>query len=381
MKINILQGAFLPVPPVRGGAIESAWQLLAEEFVKFGHVVDYYSRRCDGLKGDEYLNGVHHIRLKSTDAVKSPFFLKTLELPYVLRAKKLMQKADILVTHAFWAPILFHPYKYGKLYVHVGRYPKGQLNLYEKANRLQTPSQAIAEVSRNQTTSQSHKIKALPYPLPWDVISKLEYHHKKNIILYAGRIHPEKGILELIEAWKNIHESLAHNYELRLIGPWKEKEGGAGKSFRDRIELEIGHIRNKIKILDPIFDRKKLKSQIIESKFFIYPSKAERGETFGLSVLEAMSCGTVPIVSSLACFKDFLEFPEHAYCIKPIEGKTFSKDIAKSISQALSDDSSEIEIKSKACWHKAKQYEIAEVAKLYINDFQSLLLETDSAVI
>ena len=92
MKINILQGAFLPVPPIRGGAIESAWQLLAEEFVKFGHVVDYYSRRCDDLKCDEFLNGVHHIRLKSTDAVKSPFFLKALELPYVLRAKKVMQK-------------------------------------------------------------------------------------------------------------------------------------------------------------------------------------------------------------------------------------------------------------------------------------------------
>ena len=120
---------------------------------------------------------------------------------------------------------------------------------------------------------------------------------------------------------------------------------------------------------------------MIESKFFIYPSKAERGETFGLSVLEAMSCGTVPIVSSLACFKDFLEFAVHAYCIKPTEGKTFSQNIEKSISQALSEDSSEIEIKSKACWHKAKQYEIAEVAKLYINDFQSLLLETASAVI
>ena len=119
-----------------------------------------------------------------------------------------------------------------------------------------------------------------------------------------------------------------------------ERKRKAGKSFRDRIEQEIGHSRNKIKIFEPIFDRKKLKSKIIDSKFFIYPSKAERGETFGLSVLEAMSCGTVPIVSNLACFKDFLEFPKHAYCINPIEGKTFSKDIEKSISQALSDDSS-----------------------------------------
>jgi hypothetical protein len=33
MNISILQGAFLPVPPKRGGAIEKSWQALAEAFV------------------------------------------------------------------------------------------------------------------------------------------------------------------------------------------------------------------------------------------------------------------------------------------------------------------------------------------------------------
>ena len=33
---------------------------------------------------------------------------------------------------------------------------------------------------------------------------------------------------------------------------------------------------------------------------------AERGETFGLAPLEAMACGAVPIVSDLACFRDFI---------------------------------------------------------------------------
>ena len=84
--------------------------------------------------------------------VKSPFFLVP-ELPYVLRAKKVMQKR-YLGDPCFWAPILFHPYKYGKLYVHVGRYPKGQL-IYTKANRLQTPSQVIAEICRNQTNTKA----------------------------------------------------------------------------------------------------------------------------------------------------------------------------------------------------------------------------------
>ena len=99
-----------------------------------------------------------------------------------------------MVTHAFWAPIFFHSYKYGKLYVHVGRYPKGQLNLYEKANRLQPPSQAIAEVCINQTTSQRHKIKALPYPLPWDVTNKPEFHRKKHYSLRRTHTSRERNI-------------------------------------------------------------------------------------------------------------------------------------------------------------------------------------------
>ena len=33
MKITIVLGAFLPVPPVMGGAIEKSWFTLAQEFV------------------------------------------------------------------------------------------------------------------------------------------------------------------------------------------------------------------------------------------------------------------------------------------------------------------------------------------------------------
>ena len=43
-----------------------------------------------------------------------------------------------------------------------------------------------------------------------------------------------------------------------------------------------------------------------KAQLFIYPSQAKYGETFGLAVLEAMSCGCVPIVSSLPCFQDFI---------------------------------------------------------------------------
>ena len=49
MKITILQGAFLPVPPLRG-AIEKAWQALGEAFVRAGHEVTHISRLCDNYQ-------------------------------------------------------------------------------------------------------------------------------------------------------------------------------------------------------------------------------------------------------------------------------------------------------------------------------------------
>ena len=120
MKINILQGAFLPVPPIKGGAIEAAWFLLGQEFAKQGHKVTHISTTDPDLRITETLNEVEYKRVRGANAVKNPYLLKVLELPYVLRARKLMDEADILVTHAFWAPLLFPKYKFGKQYVHVG---------------------------------------------------------------------------------------------------------------------------------------------------------------------------------------------------------------------------------------------------------------------
>jgi hypothetical protein len=50
VKINILQGAFLPVPPIKGGAIEAVWFLLGQEFAKHGHEVTHISCTHKGLK-------------------------------------------------------------------------------------------------------------------------------------------------------------------------------------------------------------------------------------------------------------------------------------------------------------------------------------------
>ena len=214
MKINILQGAFFPVPALRGSAIEKAWDALGQSFAKAGHQVTHISRKCDGLVGEEKIGNVLHKRIKGYDSVNNIHLLKFKELFYVLRAKRILSAADILITHAFWAPLLMPKKKFGRIYVHVGRYPKGQLKYYTKAGCFQVPTNLIAKAVKDEISDQRKLISVLPYPLKWDVSTKENYLERDLKILYLGRIHPEKGISELIKAFKNIPQNIRKKLEI-----------------------------------------------------------------------------------------------------------------------------------------------------------------------
>ena len=372
MKINILQGAFLPVPPIKGGAIESVWFLLGQEFAKHGHEVTHISCLHEGLKNTETIAGVNHLRIRGSRAVKNPGFLKVLELPYVLRARKVMPPADILVTHAFWAPLVLPREAFGKQYVHVGRYPKGQLMLYKKASRLQVPSNAIKDICREQAPSLASKIKTLPYPLPWPIPAKVGFEEKEKTVLYAGRIHPEKGVLSLCEAWNRLPKKIAAGWNLRLVGPWREGEGGGGNSFKEKLVQTIKQGSNQIELSEPIFDRSKLKEVMMRASYFVYPSMAKRGETFGLSVLEAMSCGCVPVVSSLGCFKDFINHEVEGFIFKKTAGDKMC-GLANTLTHVLQLNESEFTEFSRAAWARSQDYSLEKVALGYLNDFNEIL--------
>ena len=65
MRVTIVQGPFLPVPPLSGGAVEKIWFALGKEFVRLGHTVTQISRHFPGLANVETIEGVRHIRVGS----------------------------------------------------------------------------------------------------------------------------------------------------------------------------------------------------------------------------------------------------------------------------------------------------------------------------
>lgn len=369
MRINILQGAFLPVPAIRGGAIEKAWDKLGREFVKLGHEVTHVSRLCDDLPQEETCFGVRHLRVPGANAVKNQWLLKALELPYVLRAQKVLPRADVLVTHAFWAPILLPSKRLGNMYVHVGRYPKGQMKLYRRAMRLQAPSSSVRDAILREVPKNLDRITCQPYPLPWEQLSYKPYKDRPQKVLFLGRIHPEKGVLELVRAWSKLSTRLKENWNLKIKGPWQEREGGAGTSYLHQVEQAIKDAGAKIDLEEPSFDQNELIEELQSARIFAYPSLAEKGETFGLAVLEAMSCGCVPLVSNLKCFADFVENERNSVVFEHHEKDRFT--LEKALEWSLKNQEHMATL-SKSAYDQASQFSCLDVAKGYLKDFEDM---------
>lgn len=301
MNICIIQGAFLPVPPLLGGAVEKMWFELAKQFAKRGHQITYISRQFDTLLNDEFVDGIQHIRVEGYPTPRNGVYLKLLDFLYTRRAiRRVTEDVDIVVTNTFWAPIWLPKHLQRKAYVDVERVPKGQMRLYRRAGRLRANSTPVANAILKELRGESaNRVRMIPNPLPF-ATPTLGLQKRHPSILYCGRVHPEKGLDLLVQAVNSIDGCPP----VRVVGPWEISQGGGGAQYLD--QLRALDYSNRITFVDPIFDSEKLSQEYAMSSLFVYPSVAEKGETFGLAPLEAMAWGCVPIVSSLDCFRDFI---------------------------------------------------------------------------
>ena len=94
MRITIVQGAFLPVPPLMGGAVEKVWFDLGKEFARCGHRVTHISRCYGEFSKHETIVGVRYIRIPGFDTPRSLIILKLLDLIYSWRVLRILPKAD-----------------------------------------------------------------------------------------------------------------------------------------------------------------------------------------------------------------------------------------------------------------------------------------------
>jgi len=372
MKITIAQGAFFPVPPLMGGAVEKIWFALGAEFARRGHEVVHISRRCGELPHEETVNGVRHLRVPGADAPQSLLALKGLDLLYSLRVLPVLPEADILVTHTFFLPILARRKRWGKLYVHAARYPKGQMRFYGHAARIQTVSGPIRKAIVREVPHLASKVISIPNPLPGEVASVPPQPRPAGAekrLLYVGRVHPEKGIGLLLDAFALLPASLRAGWKLVVVGPAEARYGGGGGDYLAELKKRAGSL--PVEWTGPVFDPERLHAHYREASLFVYPSLAEKGETFGLAPLEAMAQGCPALVSALDCFGDFIE--------NGVNGWVFDHRAAapaQTLASRLGELMEPPELLAQAApraWATAERFSLERVAGMYLDDFQTLL--------
>lgn len=391
MNITIVQGAFLPVPPVAGGAVEKLWFDLGREFARRGLEVTHVSRAWPSLPDEGPIDGVMHRRLNGFDFPRSRVLAKLMDAVYSLRCLGTlwsMPRCDIVVTNTFFLPLLLGllpQRRRGAIYVSVHRYPQGQMALYRRAARLQCVSTAIADAVRAQSPAVTELVKVVPNYVP----SRLDerevaatWNERRREVLFVGRVHPEKGIQLLIDAFAAIAPAARSGWSLRIVGPHEVAAGGGGATFKEGLEAKARSLNLPVEWSGPIYDRDQLNDAYRRARVFVYPSTAARGEAFPLAPLEAMACGCPAITSDLACFSDYVEPGVNAdmFTLGPdTDSEAERAPRLSAVLQGLMADDARQHRYSQAGLQTAQHFTLARVADAFIADF-GLLCATPANV-
>lgn len=374
MNITIVQGAFLPVPPVAGGAVEKLWFDLGREFARRGLAVTHIARLWPGQPKHSDADGVAYRRVGGFDYPRSRWLAKAMDLAYSLRCFGEVKRSDVIVTNTFFLPLLLSLFaRRGAVYVSVHRYPQGQMRLYKKVDRLQCVSTSIADAVREQAPSVGALVKVVPNYVSTRLTAAEVtegWGARRNEVLFVGRVHPEKGIDLLLRAFANIAPEQRAGWSLRIVGPHETAAGGGGRAFLASLKEDALAHGLEVDWAGPIYDREALNAAYRQSRVFVYPSVAARGEAFPLAPLEAMAQGCPVITSDLSCFRDYIEPGRNAASFE-LAGSDPSSALGHAIEQLMNDDALQ-RAYSFSGLETSQAFTLTRIADLFVDDFSSL---------
>ncbi len=383
MRITIVMGFFLPVPPLAGGATEKTWHLLSQEFAARGHEVTVVSRRWPGLPDSEVSRGVRHLRLPGHSHTAGLGRNLWLDLCWSLRAGRALPPADITIANCLALPawLGWRPGRTGRLVLLPGRMPKGQFRVYRRVDRVLAVSSAVREAVLAENPALAPRIRVVGYPIDWSGLSgspRAAGDGAPVTIGFVGRVHREKG-LELLAAAVTRLSGQADlpPWRLLLCGPTEVCQGGSGPEFAAGLDRQLGAVlpAERYQRLAPEFSAEGLAAIYRQIDIFCYPSLAARGETFGVAVAEAMAAGAVPVVSALRNFSDFVQ--------AGVNGIVFdhsAPDAAARLAGALADlirDRARRERLAGAAQVGVRGFDYPRMADRLLEDFSTLLPPSD----
>ena len=375
MRITIVGGFFLPMPPVSGGATEKSWSNLAREFAAQGHAVTVVSRRWAGLADDETVDGVRYLRLPGFNHRTALWQNLVLDFLWSWRAFFRLPSADIIVVNAVALPVWLGRLKpaTGRVVIMTGRMPKGQYRHYRHIARVLAASSYVQERVVTENPGLAPVSQVWGYPIDWRRLKPSSTGTRELVVGYVGRLHEEKGLGLFAEALALLSEK--HDlppWRVLLCGPSDVARGGSGAAFREQLEQRIAQAlpTDRFQFIEPQFDERALAGVYQRIAIFCYPSLAARGETFGVAVAEAMAAGAVPVVTNLACFTDFVRDGANGLVFDHTAPDAAAR-LAEALAQLLRDADQRNQL-AEAARAAVRRYDYGDYAAALLADFTQL---------
>ncbi|MBN19429.1 MAG: hypothetical protein CL758_08160 [Chloroflexi bacterium] len=208
---------------------------------------------------------------------------------------------------------------------HQQRY-KVEKNTMNKVDSIIVSTQSELDDIVDLYNIPDKKIQVIPPGVDLELfkpLNKIESKKKlglnnRNIILYVGRIDPIKGLYTLLDSVFNINTK--YDPKLILIG------GDLNKS-QDLIELKnYTFKKGKSDVVDfvGLIDQSDLPIYYNAAEVFLLTSFYE---SFGLSVLESLACGTPAIVSNVGGLSELIDNGTNGYLVSENNARSFTNHI------------------------------------------------------
>ena len=304
-------------PYAKGGA-ERRYAEIAKRLAK-KHEVTVYSLHMLGVEKEEVWNNVTIRRVGiKFNPNKRPRYLIASYLPAFI--KSLKRDYDIIDANQGFATLIGYFKKFTErplvatfhdLYMRRWfRFPFFQSiagmcleKLWKYANFDLIFANSSETKRKLLSAGFKSRIEVVPSGIDLERIQRV-HAKKEDVIVYVGRLEHYKRVDILLDAAKELE------YEIHIIGA-----GSMEQVLRRRAPKNV-------KFLGFLSEEEKIK-EMRKAKVLVNPSELEG---FGLVLLEAMACETLPIARDLACYRDFAN-EKNAILIKEMDAEKLANAI------------------------------------------------------
>ncbi|MDZ4714888.1 MAG: glycosyltransferase family 4 protein [Cytophagales bacterium] len=291
MKVAILSSIAWRTPPRKYGPWEQIASTIAEGLIARGIDVTLFAT------GDSITNA------KLSSVCDRPYAEDHQVDPKVwecLHISNVMERAgdfDIIHNHFDFLPLTYSRLIDTPMVTTIHGFSSSQIiPVYKKYNS----TSSYVSISNADRHPELEYIKTIYHGIPPEGFTYR--HDKDNYLLYFGRIHPHKGAAEAIEIAKRC------GLPLKLAGLIQDET-----YFKEKIEPQIDNDQVEyVGNADPA-----LRNELMGgAKALLHPINFD--EPFGLSVIEAMMCGTPVIAFNRGSMAELIVDGETGFQVRDI---------------------------------------------------------------